>query len=499
MLVVVTLKPTIFVLTLQLLKCMERTSEVESAPSTSSSRSNFSDHLHNNWLEAQDSLKKKLVTVDDYTWKLGEAEEEESSGVELLKYIGGVDISFSKDNPSVACGTLVVLDFKTLDVVYEDSSIVKIDVPGFLAFREAPIFLELLKKMQDCSHPFYPQLLMIDGNGILHPREFVISFKLHHVDGLTNSRVRELLEAEENFNVDCISLVGDSGKNLGAAIHSSKGSFKPIFVSVGHRVSLASAVEVVKRTCKYRVPEPIRQVPESIGLNDVVWRGVTEYLVAVEELRIRDCNEIRYMWESEIVASKVLVKLRKLVVENCDNLLSLGEKEEEDNSRSNFLTSLRVLHVSNCNKMERCRLKCPRLDFCGGWPPKLQSLRIGKLKKPISEWGPQNFPTSLVLLGLYGGEDGVSSCSQFSHLLPSSLTSLLINDFEKLESVSMGLQHLTSLQHLNDKVVSMNYFLVLHYIQNITVDLLLPPLEIKPNLPTISSFHPSRSNRTSLR
>ncbi|KAI3703361.1 hypothetical protein L1987_73378 [Smallanthus sonchifolius] len=255
------------------------TSEVESAPSTSSSRSNFSDHLHNKWLEAQDSLKKKLVTVDDYTWKLGEAEEEESSGVELLKYIGGVDISFSKDNPSVACGTLVVLDFKTLDVVYEDSSIVKIDVPGFLAFREAPIFLELLKKMQDCSHPFYPQLFMIDGNGILHPRAAFdevftcriwlclpswgssqsIGKNLHHVDGLTNSRVRELLEAEENFNVDCISLVGDSGKNLGAAIHSSKGSFKPIFVSVGHRVSLASAVEVVKRTCKYRVPEPIRQ------------------------------------------------------------------------------------------------------------------------------------------------------------------------------------------------------------------------------------------------
>ncbi|KAD6453393.1 hypothetical protein E3N88_08098 [Mikania micrantha] len=207
-------------------------SEFESMPSTSSSR-------------VQDSLKKKLITEDDYTWKLqsGEAaEEEESSGVELLKYIGGVDVSFLKDNPSVACGTLVVLDFKTLDVVYEDSLIVTIDVlylPGFLAFREAPIFLELLKKMQDCSHPFYPQL--------------------HHVDGLTKSRVRELLVAEENFNADFISLIGDSGNTLGAAIHSSKGSFKPIFVSVGHRVSLASAVEIVKRTCRYRVPEPIRQ------------------------------------------------------------------------------------------------------------------------------------------------------------------------------------------------------------------------------------------------
>ncbi|PWA83725.1 Endonuclease V [Artemisia annua] len=215
----------------------------------------------------QDELKKKLITEDDYTWKTGES----------LKYIGGVDISFLKDDSSVACGTLVVLDFETLDVVYEDFVLVEIEVPyvaGFLGFREAPVFLQLLEKMQNGSHPFYPQLLMIDGNGILHPRGFGsachlgvlanlptigIGKNLHHVDGLTNSRVRELMEAEENLNSDFISLIGDSGNILGAAINSSRGSFKPIFVSVGHRVSLASAVEVVRRTCKYRVPEPIRQ------------------------------------------------------------------------------------------------------------------------------------------------------------------------------------------------------------------------------------------------
>ncbi|GKB73803.1 putative disease resistance protein, partial [Tanacetum coccineum] len=68
---------------------------------------------------------------------------------------------------------------------------------------------------------------------------------------------------------------------------------------------------------------------------------------------------------------------------------------------------------------------------------------------PISEWGPQNFPTSLVRLELWGGwlED-VNSCSQLSHLLSSSLTSLFINEFKKLESLSAGLQHLTSLEHL---------------------------------------------------
>ncbi|KAM0017243.1 putative P-loop containing nucleoside triphosphate hydrolase, leucine-rich repeat domain superfamily [Helianthus debilis subsp. tardiflorus] len=293
------------------------------------------------------------------------------------------------------------------------------------------------------------------------------------------------------------------------------------------------------------------------GLNDVVWRGVIEYLVAVKDLTIWKCNEVKYLWESEAVASKVLANLTNLKITRCDSLLSLGEKEQDDdNCRSIFLTSLRILKVLNCKNMERCscpysveellvhdcssitvvsfpkgqeKLRSLRITNCwellewewGGqkmnyngsmmledvwisewpnlksiiklnyfdhltalkiehcesleslpdtltslefleirncpsmdvsfhawvWPPKLQFLKVGKLKKPISEWGTQTFPTSLVNLWLFG-DDGVSSCSQFSHLLPSSLTSLHIFGFKQLESVSMGLQHLTSLQDL---------------------------------------------------
>ncbi|KAI3828965.1 hypothetical protein L1987_03077 [Smallanthus sonchifolius] len=197
------------------------------------------------------------------------------------------------------------------------------------------------------------------------------------------------------------------------------------------------------------------------GLNDVVWRGVIEYLGAVEELSIKNCNEIRHLWESEVIASKVLVNLWNLKVEGCDNLVSLGQTEEEDyNRRSNLLTTLRMLEVIHCKNMVCCT--CPysidklRVEYCssittislpmGG--QKLKSLSIRKLKMPISKWGPQNFPASLIELYLYG-DDGVSSCSQFSRLLPSSLTSLRIDGFEELQSVSMGLQHLTSLQHLS--------------------------------------------------
>ncbi|GJR96867.1 NB-ARC domains-containing protein [Tanacetum coccineum] len=296
------------------------------------------------------------------------------------------------------------------------------------------------------------------------------------------------------------------------------------------------------------------------GLSDEVWRGVMDYLGAVEEVSIWYCNEIRYMWESEAKASKVLVNLRTLKVYNCSKFVSLGEKEEEDGC--NQLTSVRILDLGSCPSLERCKLPCniqelnitlchsiasvyfpivgghklksleingcekllekellnpsmPKLmlevvyisswknlksineltcfihmkkleirycssiesfpaadlpnltslthltiincenmdvDSFGLWPPKLGFLRIGGLKKPISKLGPQNFPPSLVDLTLWGGsaeeEDDVSSGSQLSHMLPSSLTELQLRDFGKLESVSMGLQHLTSLQHL---------------------------------------------------
>ncbi|KAI7731790.1 hypothetical protein M8C21_009185 [Ambrosia artemisiifolia] len=65
----------------------------------------------------------------------------------------------------------------------------------------------------------------------------------------------------------------------------------------------------------------------------------------------------------------------------------------------------------------------------------------------MSEWGPQSFPSSLVQLWLYDEVDVKNFC-QLSHLFPSSLTKLNIVNFDKLESLSKGLQHLTSLQHL---------------------------------------------------
>ena len=95
----------------------------------------------------QDMLKERLVLCDDFPWQLSNDKDNDASSPEnstqmadhdKLRYVGGVDLSFAKED-SIACGALVVMDIETMQVVYEDFDIVQLTMPyvaGFLAFRE---------------------------------------------------------------------------------------------------------------------------------------------------------------------------------------------------------------------------------------------------------------------------------------------------------------------------------------------------------------------------
>ncbi|NXU67429.1 ENDOV Endonuclease, partial [Horornis vulcanius] len=127
------------------------------------------------------------------------------------------------------------------------------------------------------------QVLLVDGNGLLHPRGFGtachlgvltdlpcigVAKNLLHVDGvardeLDREQVRSLQRSGETF-----PLTGASGKVLGmvSVLRSYNNSSKPLYVSVGHRVSLGTAVRLVRACCRFRIPEPIRQVRPRQGL-----------------------------------------------------------------------------------------------------------------------------------------------------------------------------------------------------------------------------------------
>lgn len=113
------------------------------------------------WNDEQNHLKSKIVEQDTFDWT-----------PEALRLIAGVDISFSQNYDDVACSALIVYDKHKKEVVYQDFEFVHLDlpyVPGFLAFRELPSLLELFKRLKQNKPDLWPQVVFVDGNGIIHP------------------------------------------------------------------------------------------------------------------------------------------------------------------------------------------------------------------------------------------------------------------------------------------------------------------------------------------
>ncbi|XP_047401173.1 endonuclease V isoform X9 [Sciurus carolinensis] len=222
------------------------------------------------WKREQARLKALLVDRDTEAWQRDPA----FAG---LHRVGGVDVSFVKGDSVRACASLVVLSFPELEVVYEESQMVNLTAPyvaGFLAFREVPFLVDLVRRLQEKEPGLMPQVLLVDGNGVLHHRGFGVAChlgvltelpcvgvakKLLQVDGLENNALHKekirLLQA----GGDTFPLTGGSGTVLGMALKSHSRSTKPLYISVGHRISLEVAVRLAQRCCRFRIPEPVRQ------------------------------------------------------------------------------------------------------------------------------------------------------------------------------------------------------------------------------------------------
>eukprot|EP01132_Coremiostelium_polycephalum_P002019 gene2019-2486_t len=229
--------------------------------------------IKDEWIKIQNELKEQMIKIDDIEWTLND-----NGDGKCLKYIGGVDISFVKDNQEDACSSLVVLEYPSLKVVYQDLRFVKLTlpyIPSFLAFRETPFLMDQINAMRQSNSPFIPQVILVDGNGLLHPRGFGLACHLgvlsgiptigigktfFHVDGLDAKSIKDkVINGGCKDGGDHVKVVGESGKVWGAAVISHKDSKNPIYVSQGHRLSLDTCLQIVKLTTTYRIPEPVRQ------------------------------------------------------------------------------------------------------------------------------------------------------------------------------------------------------------------------------------------------
>jgi len=174
-----------------------------------------------------------------------------------IRYIGGCDSAFRGD---LINSVFVILDFKSLKLVEIKNltSIVEFPyIPGFLAFREVPNLIKVYESLK-----IKPDLIMVDGHGISHPRGLGIASHLGvMLNKPTIGVAKSLLVGKYKkpcFKKGCKEPVYYNNQVVAYALRS-KDNISEIFISPGHLVDLESSLNIVMKTLKgYRLPEPTR-------------------------------------------------------------------------------------------------------------------------------------------------------------------------------------------------------------------------------------------------
>ncbi|MDY6943959.1 MAG: deoxyribonuclease V [Pseudomonadota bacterium] len=192
----------------------------------------------------QRSLASRVQRVD----RLGEVHR-----------VAGVDVGFP-ERGKLTRAAVAVLAFPSLELV--DHSVVSVPtrfpyVPGLLSFREIPAILEALSGLAS-----QPDLMLVDGQGIAHPRRLGIASHLGlELDcptiGVAKSRLVGQFVEPSNHKGDWTPLC--DGEEVIGAVLRTRAAVRPVFVSIGHRVCLETAIRyTLQCTTRYRLPETTR-------------------------------------------------------------------------------------------------------------------------------------------------------------------------------------------------------------------------------------------------
>lgn len=192
----------------------------------------------------QNTLRARVRLIDDF---------------EPLRTIAGVDVGYDLER-NLTKAVIAVMDYETLTLERSVIAYADTDFPyisGFLAFREIPAILKALECL-----PTPPDLLMVDGQGVSHPRRLGIAAHLGVVTGLpaigvAKSRLCGRHETLSPAPLSQTPLV-DKGEIVGTVLQS-KARCNPLYISAGHRVSHETALAITLHCLKgYRLPEPTR-------------------------------------------------------------------------------------------------------------------------------------------------------------------------------------------------------------------------------------------------
>jgi len=186
-----------------------------------------------------------------------------------VRHVCGIDVGFD-DEGRVTRAAAAVLGFPGLQLV--DFALARRPtsfpyVPGLLSFREAPAALDALGALR-----VVPDLLLCDGQGIAHPRRIGIASHIGLLAGIPSIGVAKTRLVGEHGRVPgrrgAWAPLVDRGETVGAVLRTRAG-VKPLFVSIGHRVSLETSIRwVMACTTRYRLPETTRWAHRLASGND---------------------------------------------------------------------------------------------------------------------------------------------------------------------------------------------------------------------------------------
>lgn len=188
--------------------------------------------------------------------------------LEEVRTLAALDASMTKDGPIVAAAILwdvAAQEVKEVGLAAVDQGEVFPYISGFLSFREAPAYLGALAQL---SAP--PDLLLVDGQGVAHPRGLGIAAHLGvHLDvpsiGVAKSRLYGKAVGELGEEVGSAVPLEAKGEQIGW-VYRSRTGVKPLYLSPGHRVGMREVLEFVRSLPgKTKLPEPLRRAHNWAG------------------------------------------------------------------------------------------------------------------------------------------------------------------------------------------------------------------------------------------
>ncbi len=189
--------------------------------------------------QTQLCLSKKIILEDRLPSKIGT--------------VAGVDVSYLDD---VGVGALTVLDYETLKTLETQVATCQIKmpyIPTLLSFRELSPAMAAIKKLK-----IQPDLFLVNAQGFAHPYRCGFASHLGLAIGKPTVGAAKSRLIGAPTDKDGETFLVDNGEVIGAVVTTKQGD-KPIYVSIGHMVSLETAIKIVKHCAISRIPEPLLQ------------------------------------------------------------------------------------------------------------------------------------------------------------------------------------------------------------------------------------------------